>query len=395
MARKILTVNPGSDSRKYALFIGDEEAFSARLENEDGRFVASLKINGAAEKKTIGAREYENGGAYFLAALVKNKLIKDGAAISAAGVRIVAPGEYFLKTRPLDRPYLQHLKSARPAAPLHIDPALQEIETLSRLLHQTPLFGVSDSAFHASLPDRARLYAVSLEAAYERGIRRYGYHGLSVQSVLRTAGGMPGGVPFRTIVCHLGSGASVTAVKNGKSADTSMGFTPLEGLPMRTRPGDLDAGALIYLAKETGMTIEQLEEYLNKKCGLLGLAGQTKGGVRELLELENGGDLKAKAALELFAYRTKKYIGAYAAALGGLDLLIFTGAIGERSAAIRSRVCEELEFLGVAVDAEKNGRLLGEENGSVEKDGYPVKIAAVKTDEEREIALETAAAINK
>ena len=195
---------------------------------------------------------------------------------------------------------------------------------------------------------------------------------------------MPGGVPFRTIVCHLGSGASVTAVKNGKSADTSMGFTPLEGLPMRTRPGDLDAGALIYLAKETGMTIEQLEEYLNKKCGLLGLAGQTKGGVRELLELENGGDLKAKAALELFAYRTKKYIGAYAAALGGLDLLIFTGAIGERSAAIRSRVCEELEFLGVAVDAEKNGRLLGEENGFIEKNSSPAKIAAVKTDEERE-----------
>ncbi len=391
MEKKILTVNPGSDSRKYAFFIGEKEAFSARLENEDGRFVASAGKNEVTEKKTISAKEYESGVAYFLSALVKNETVKDISDIAAVGVRIVAPGEYFLKTRLIDRQYREHLKGARPAAPLHIDPALQEMETLSRLLLRVPVFGVSDSAFHASLPERARFYAVSLEAAYERGVRRYGYHGLSVQSVLKTAGDYSGGLPRRIIVCHLGSGASVTAVKNGESADTSMGFTPLEGLPMRTRPGDIDAGALIYLAKETGMTVERLEEYLNKKCGLLGLAGQTKGGVRELLELEKNGDLKAKAALELFVYRTKKYIGAYAAALGGLDLLIFTGAVGERSAAVRSRVCEELEFLGVAVDAEKNSRFLGAENGLIEKNGYPVKIAVIKTDEEKEIARETAA----
>ena len=199
--------------------------------------------------------------------------------------------------------------------------------------------------------------------------------------MLHTIKEIAGAVPSRVIVCHLGGGASVTAVKDGKSVDTSMGFTPLEGLVMATRSGDIDSGALIYLARKLGLSLEALDEYLNHQCGLLGLSGGKESGVRELLELEKAGDENAKLALAVFTYRIRKYIGAYTAVLGGLDMLVFTATIGERSSIIRARVCEGLECFGVKIDELKNNLILGATSDFIDDGKLSVRVVVIKTNE--------------
>ena len=391
MDKKYLVVNTGSASKKYALYSGEVELFKVHFEREGGGFVATLKIGVAEEKMTVSPADYDNSIDFVLGLLKSKELVANKNEIAAVGVRIVAPGAYFLANKILDQEFLDKLERAREEAPLHINPVIAEIGHLKKALPETAVFGVSDSAFHATMPEHSRRYSLPEKEASKFGIYRYGYHGISMRSVLSKIEKTPGSTPSKVIICHLGGGSTITAVKDGKSIDTSMGFTPLEGLPMGTRIGNIDAGAVIYLAQKLEMSLNELEDYLNSKCGLLGLSGKTPD-VRELIELEKNGDKEAALALEAFAYNVKKYIGAYFAALGGLDLLVFTATIGERSFIMRSRICDGLQSLGMILDPDKNNKTVSTD-GFIHGDKSPVKIAVIVTDEMKEIAKEISAMV--
>jgi len=394
---KYFIVNVGSESKKYALYQDSKRVFSAHFEKENGKLI--VELTGAnSEKKEITLREFENSAVYVINEILSRKLIGDKNEISAIGFRIVAPGNYFLKNKVIDGEYLGKLETAKEQAPLHINPMLVELKALEQVLPGISVVGISDSAFHGFLPPRARFYAIPKNTAEELNIFRFGYHGISFESVvgkLKNIYGGPsaqaGNLPEKIIICHLGGGSSIAAIKNGQSIDTSMGFTPLEGVIMANRVGDIDAGAVIYLSKKLGYDPDKMENYLNTQCGLMGLSGKSND-VRELLEMEKNGDENAKLALEVMVYRIKKYIGAYFAALNGADVLVFSATIGERSAIMRSRICAELENLGIVLDDGKNNETISMD-GFIGKDESPVKIAVITTDEMSQVARETAAIV--
>ena len=373
-----MTVNLGSDSKKYAFFEGERRVLSAHFEVEAARFCVALD----GTESNISQDQYENSAKFVLDCLIENKIIPSPKEISGIGFRIVAPGSFFTQTKLIDDDYKAKLVSAQEIAPLHLSETIKEIQKWEEFAGGTKFVGVSDSTFHKDLNSLARVYAISSETAKELDVYRFGYHGISISSVLGKYKEMTGVIPSRVVVCHLGSGVSITAVRDGKSFDTSMGFTPLEGVPMNSRIGDIDAGAGIYLEKGLGLSPDQIRDYLNSKCGLLALGGIKKGGVRELIELEKRGNEKAKLALDLFAYKVKKYIGSYIAALGGVDAVIFTATIGERSALMRDRICSDLEEMGISLDQAKNEEMT---NNSGFIENGKVKIAVIKTDEMKEI----------
>lgn len=382
---KILSVNPGSASRKFAIYDGDKRLFLVHIETEKGKYILNLEVNDGKETQEISETDYKNDVEFVLNMAKVRGVISGKSDISGIGVRIVAPGEYFYSHNPIDAEFEQKLAEAEEEAPLHIRPIREELQKLDSAMPGVKKIAVSDSAFHAPLPAHARLYAIPKAAAQKYNIYRFGYHGISVQSVVKKIPALTGSIPERVIICHLGSGSSITAVKGGKSVDTSMGFTPLEGLPMGTRVGDIDAGALIYLGQKLSLDYAQLEKYLNKQSGFLGISGKT-ADVRELLELEKSGDPDAALALKIFVYKIQKYIGAYAAAMGGVDLVVFTATIGERSVIMRERIASGLEFMGVALDSLKNTTPAG--------DAFVGnKLAVIATDELGEIARETAVAL--
>ncbi len=374
---KILAVNIGSASKKYSVFEGEDEIAKFHFETEDDGFVVNIEFEGFKEEMRISEDEYDAALNYLLKFLKDKKLINTEKEIIKIGVRIVAPGRYFKENKLINKDYLKNLEKVKIRAPLHIGPTLKEIKKLKKIFKNIKIFGISDSAFHKDLSELAKNYALSNDIAAKYGIYRYGYHGISAQSVLIKIKELLGCLPEKIIICHLGSGSSIHAIKNGRSFDTSMGFTPLEGLPMATRIGNIDAGAVIYLAKKTG--VEKLDSYFNTKCGLLGISDRT-GDIRELLELERQGDSAAKLALELFIYNIKKYIGAYAAAMNGLDLLVFTATIGERSFIIRSRICQNLDFLGIKLDRVKNNNCISKD-AIISAKNSKVKIMVIRTNE--------------
>lgn len=360
MNKLFLLVNNGSSSKKYALYRGTERVAFLFIENERTSVEEALE-----------------------------QFKKQGVAVSASdilavGIRVVAPGALFREDMLIDDVYEKKLAAVLDECPLHIRPVLEEIKLLTTAFPSVPLFAISDSNFHKTMPEHARRYSLPREVADEYEVYRYGYHGISTSATVRTVTELIGRTPERIIVCHLGSGSSITAIKDGNSIDTSMGFTPLEGMVMATRIGMIDAGAVIELAKKSGMTLDELETFFNTRCGLLGLSG-TSNDVKKLIDLEVGGDAGAKLALNALAYSVKKYIGAYTAVLGGLDMLIFTGTIGERSYIMRSRFCEGLEFMGLKLDEHKNKKTVSM-TGFIHNERYPVKIAVVLTDEMSEMA---------
>jgi acetate kinase len=272
--------------------------------------------------------------------------------MAAAGHRIVHGGTRFTEPERVTPDFLAELETLVPLDPDHLPEAIAGIRFISQKLPELPQIACFDTAFHTGLPTVARMYAIP-RSLYEEGIRRYGFHGLSYEYVLQQLRAMDGGLAEgRVIIAHLGNGASMVALRGGKSVDTSMGFTPLEGLVMGTRSGDVDPGALIYLLQQGKMSPGELGEHLNKRSGLLGVSGSSED-MRDLLE-KSPGDAHAAEAVELFCYRARKYIGAYAAALGGLDLLVFTGGIGEHAAPVRDKICAGLEFLGIQLDPPRN-----------------------------------------
>jgi acetate kinase len=385
---KTLIVNTGSDSHKYAIYSEGAELARLHLEKEGEGFVANITVGSNKEKEAIFGGDYALPIVYVLKHLADHKIISDNKEISSVGVRVVAPGDYFSTHNVIDDEYLSKIKEASDGAPLHIGPIVDEIEQIKKFLPSAKIFGVSDSVFHKDLPEVARRYAIPEADSTGVGIYRYGYHGISVASILYKAEKWLGSIPEKVIICHLGSGSSITALKNGRSVDTSMGYTPLEGLPMGSRVGNIDPGAVIALGQKKNLNFSDLEKYFNTECGLLALSGTTKD-IRELIELDKSGDEKAKLALDSFAYNIKKYIGAYMAALGGLDLLVFTATVGERSSIMRERICSGLEGIGLALDKNKNEETISQD-GFIHDEKKSAKIAVITTDEMGEIAREIA-----
>jgi acetate kinase len=323
--------------------------------------------------------------------------------IDASAHRVVHGGPRLREPTRITDDVLATIRSASQLAPLHNDAALAGIEGARKRFPDAPAVAVFDTGFHQSIPEIAWRYALPRELADRHGLRRYGFHGIShryVSERLLQHLRMPA-TGSRLIICHLGSGCSVCAVRDGKSIDTSMGFTPLEGLVMGTRCGDIDPGILLHLLDALRMPVIELQDLLNQRSGLLALSGRSgvpgSPDVRELEHAAERGDFAAEQALEVFAYRVRKYIGAYAAALGGLDALAFCGGVGEHSAAMRSRICRGLEFLGIVIDLVHNTAATGDGGGGgaqrISVDAADVQIWVLPTDEETQIAREAMAVL--
>jgi acetate kinase len=379
---KVLVVNSGSSSVKYELRDSSTGQVLAggdisRIGEEDG-----LPDHGRALESILDRLVAAGGGP-----------LADLSEVEAVGHRVVHGGSFFKGPALLTPEVIAKIEDYAPLAPLHNPPALLGIRESLRVLPHTPQVAVFDTAFHTTIPPAAHVYALPYEYYERHGVRRYGFHGTSFQSVTRTADALLGGrlAELKVVVAHLGNGASITAVAGGRSMDTSMGLTPLEGLVMGTRAGDVDPGALLYLMREMGLTPEDVDRILNKESGLLGVSG-VSNDMRDVLEAAERGDERAGLALDIYCYRLRKYIGAYAAALGGLDVLVFTAGVGENSAEIRARVCDGLGFLGIVLDPDANAGAHGKTIDISAADSR-ARVLVVATDEERVIADETVAVV--
>ncbi|MDO5759829.1 MAG: acetate kinase [Bacteroidota bacterium] len=393
---KILVLNCGSSSIKYQLIdIIDEESkllakgVLERVGSEKGEF--THKANGEKHYEQLPIANHKEGINIVLNALVDSKLgvIKSLEEIEACGHRVAHGGEKFTESVRVTTEVKESIRQLIPLAPLHTPGNLAGIEAMEALLPSKPQVAVFDTSFHHTMPKEAFLYGIPYEYYEKDKIRRYGFHGTSHRYVAPKAAKMVGMDinNSKIISCHLGSGASVCAIKNGKSIDTSMGFTPLEGLIMGTRSGDLDAGVVLYIAQKEGWNYEQVNTFLNKQCGLKGLTGGVVD-MRDIMAAKREGKEKESNAFDVFAYRVKKYIGAYAAAMNGVDIILFTGGIGENAWWQRQAISEGLDYLGAELDKEVNSQTSGVD-GIISTTNSRVKILAVTTDEEYVIAKDT------
>lgn len=316
--------------------------------------------------------------------------IRSAMSIDAIGCRVVHGGERFVQPTRVSPAVLDELRALEELAPLHLPADIALLELVQQSLPRAPLIAVFDTAFHQTLPEVARTYALPVGLSARHGLRRYGFHGIShahvsAQLIELLGRGAKG---TRLITCHLGSGASVCAVLDGISIDISMGLTPMEGLVMGTRSGDVDPGLVLYLIRAARMTAGEVDDLLNNESGLRGLSGLSSD-MRDLEQAALEKNERAELALEIFAYRARKYIGAFAAALGGVDAIAFTGGIGERSDSMRSRICRNLEFLGLRVDAERNHAANGDAAMRISAESAAVQAWVIPASEERQIALST------
>lgn len=397
---KILVLNCGSSSIKYKLFdMTTKEVLAQGGIEKIGLVGSFLKLtlpNG--EKKILekDIPEHTAGIEFILNTLVSPEYgaIKSLDEINAVGHRMVHGGERFSESVLLNKEVLDAFIAYNDLAPLHNPANLKGVNAVSAILPNVPQVGVFDTAFHQTMPDYAYMYAIPYELYEKYGVRRYGFHGTShryvSQRVCEFLGVDPKGK--KIITCHIGNGGSISAIKDGKCIDTSMGLTPLEGLVMGTRSGDIDAGAVTFIMEKEGLNATGVSNLLNKKSGVLGVSG-VSSDMRELEAAVAAGNPKAILAEKMYFYRIKKYIGAYAAALGGVDIILFTGGVGENQANCRSEVCEGLEFMGVKIDLEKN-KVRGEE-AIISADDSKVTVAVIPTDEELMIASDTLAILNK
>lgn len=386
---KYLIVNTGSASKKYAVYSEGVEIAFLHFETEDKDYICTTRIGSKVEKVKVSATDFDKSLDYLLSALKDKGILTCKEDFDGVGIRVVAPGLYFQSHKVIDSTYLKKLREAKKKAPLHLEAIFKEIEKLKLFLGgKIKIVGVSDSEFHSTMLMKAKNYAIYLPDAEKHEIYRYGYHGISARSIVNKLKKNKE-LPNRLIVCHIGGGVSVMAIKNGKSIDTSMGFTPQEGMVMANRVGDIDSGAVIYLSEVLKLNGLKLRQYLNKKCGLYGLSGGQSSDVRDLLKAEEEkGDVKASNALDTYVYKIQKQIGASFVALGGLDALVFSGTVGERSYKMRKRICLGLESLGIFIDHNINECMDGVDcvlNARESK----VKIQVVRTDEMNQIAEDT------
>ena len=392
---KILVLNCGSSSIKYKLFDMDSKEVMAQGGIEriglQGSFLKFALPNG---EKVILEREIPEhtvGIEFVLETLTGEKYgcISSLDDITAVGHRVVHGGEKFNSSVLITQDVVDQMVQCSELAPLHNPANLKGIYTISKLLPNVPQVGVFDTAFHQTMPDYAYMYPLPYEMYTKYGVRRYGFHGTSHRYVSARACEFLGVKPEgqRIITCHIGNGGSITAVKDGKSIDTSMGLTPVEGLMMGTRVGDIDAGALTFIMEKEGLDATGLSDLVNKKSGVLGIF-EVSSDMRELEDAVARGEERALLAENMYFYRIKKYIGAYAAALGGVDIIVFTGGVGENQATCRAGVCQGLEYMGVKIDEPYNATIRGKETIISTADSK-VKVVVIPTDEEFMIASDT------
>lgn len=334
---KILVINPGSTSIKYTLFNNNKEVSSSNF-NKTEKFFQFNDIN-------IKKSEYNNSFDYIIKYLIGNGLILALNDIKKIGIRIVHGADMFIKPTKITPSVINKLEKISDLAPLHNPPALNVINQIRKVSTKFEIWGVFDTSFHQSIPDFASTYPIPLSISKKLKIKKYGFHGIACQNILRQVRQINKTLPKNIVICHLGGGCSITAVKDGKSIDTSMGFTPLEGLMMTSRSGDLDSGIIKYIIQKNNLSIDQVFDILNGQSGFYGLTG-TKD-IKRVIEKAEKGDIKCKLALDIFVHRLVKYIYSYFGVLKGIDLITFSGGIGEGSSALKKLIIKELKLIKI------------------------------------------------
>ena len=396
----VLVVNAGSSSLKYQLFDTTAGVVRAKGLCErigiDGKIKHTNLENGAVYETEIAMPNHTVATKIVIDALTSAEYgsVKDMAEIEAVGHRVVHGGAYFSESVLVTDEVMAKLELCRDLAPLHTPAHIMGIEGCTEAMPGTPQVLVFDTAFHtASMPEKAYVYPVSYDMYEKYAVRRYGAHGTSHRYVagecVKLLGGKAEGT--KIITCHLGNGSSISAVKDGKVIDTSMGFTPLAGIEMGTRCGDIDPAIVPYIMNKTGMTPDEVNNYMNKKCGFPGVSG-ISSDCRDVCAAAKEGNHRAQLALDIVVYEIQKFIGAYTVAMGGLDAIVFTAGIGENDSAMRANVCKGLEFMGVDFDAEKNANRYSSAT-EISKPGSKVKVFMIPTNEELVIAKDTEAIV--
>ena len=395
----VLVINCGSSSLKFQLINAETEKVLAKGLCErigiDGRLTYQ-PAGGEKEKSDLAMPTHTEAIQFVIDALTNEKtgVVKSLDEIGAVGHRLVHGGEKFASSVVITDEVKKAVEECNDLAPLHNPANLIGVAACEKLMPGTPMVAVFDTAFHQTMPEKAYMYGLPYEYYEKYKVRRYGFHGTSHSFVSKRAAEVMGKSydEVKTIVCHLGNGSSVSAVLNGKCVDTSMGLTPLEGLVMGTRSGDIDPAIMEFIAKKENLDIEGVMEVLNKKSGVFGISGGLSSDFRDLTDAMNAGDKKAKIAMDVFSYRVAKYIGSYAAAMNGVDDIVFTAGIGENDDYVRQEVCKYLGYLGVDFDFEVNIGLRGKE-AELTKEGSKVKVFVIPTNEELAIARETLALV--
>ena len=395
---KILVLNCGSSSIKYALYNMDDNSVmtsgGAERVGLDGAFVKVKLANGEKKQIMHDIPEHTEGVKFIFSLLTDPEIgvIKSLSEIDAVGHRMVHGGEKFSQSVLITPEVIKAFEEVSDLAPLHNPANMKGVNAVSELMPGLPQVGVFDTAFHQTMPPKAYMYAIPYELYEKYGIRRYGFHGTSHRYVsaraLEYLGMKAEGT--KVITAHIGNGGSLAAVVDGKCIDTTMGLTPLEGVMMGTRSGDIDGGAITFIEKKLGLDADGVSNLLNKKSGVFGLCGLTD--MRDVAAAAAAGDKKAEVAQDSYFYRVKKYVGAYAAAMGGCDVLVFTAGVGENQSAIREVVCQDMEFMGIKLDVEKHNQIHGEE-AIISTPDSKVKVVVIPTDEELMIASDTMALV--
>ena len=395
----VLVINCGSSSLKFQLINSESEKVLAK------GLCERIGIDGSLTYQPAGGEKVKSDKAmpthteaiqFVIDALTdaETGVVKSLDEIGAVGHRVVHGGEKFASSVVITDEVKAAIEECNDLAPLHNPANLIGVAACEKLMPGTPMVAVFDTAFHQTMPEKAYMYGLPYEYYEKYKVRRYGFHGTSHSFVSKRAAEVMGKSydEVKTIVCHLGNGSSVSAVLNGKCVDTSMGLTPLEGLVMGTRSGDIDPAIMEFIAKKENLDIEGVMEVLNKKSGVFGISGGLSSDFRDLTDAMNAGDKKAKIAMDVFSYRVAKYIGSYAAAMNGVDDIVFTAGIGENDDYVREEVCKYLGYLGVDFDSEVNKGLRGKE-AELTKEGSKVKVFVIPTNEELAIARETLALV--
>lgn len=397
---KILVLNCGSSSIKYALYNMDDNSVmtsgGAERVGLDGAFVKVKLANGEKKQIMHDIPEHTEGVKFIFSLLTDPEIgvIKSLDEIDAVGHRMVHGGEKFAESVIITPEVIEAFEAVSDLAPLHNPANMKGVNAVSELMPGLPQVGVFDTAFHQTMPAKAYMYAVPWELYEKYGVRRYGFHGTSHRYVSKRACEYLG-IPqqgCKMVTAHIGNGGSLAAVVDGKCVDTSMGLTPLEGVMMGTRSGDIDGGAVTFIQKKLGLDADGISNLLNKKSGVQGLCGYSD--MRDVESAAKSGDQKALVAQQSYFYRIKKYIGAYAAAMGGIDVLVFTAGVGENQSIMREKSCEGLEFMGIKIDKDVNNQIHGKE-AVISTPDSKVKVVVIPTDEELMIATDTMALVTK
>jgi len=393
---KILVINAGSSSMKFTIFQMDDTGVMAKGVVErigtSGTRLSYETFDGVSFEKDVDVTDSQSAIATIISMLTDKEIgvVRSIKEIAAVGHRVVHGGEKMTRPVIINHEVKRIIEGCYDLAPLHNPPNLNGIKACEEILPGIPQVAVFDTAFHSSIPEHAFLYGLPYRLYAEDKIRKYGFHGTSHQYVCKQAAVMMDRPleNLKMVSCHLGNGSSITAIDGGQSIDTSMGMTPLEGMVMGTRCGDIDPAIIFYLINTKGLNSEQVHDLLNRQSGLFGIAGIGSSDFRDIHNAMKKGDQQAKAAIEIYGYRIKKYIGAYTFAMGGIDAIIFTAGIGENSSVIREMACRGLKDLGIIIDPERNNSCSGKCCEIQSIDSH-VKIVVVPTDEEGDIAHQT------